>query len=71
MDAHRMIKHIGLLLPHQIFARFAKIWKSCYSGRSLQNEAIIGIDEKEINVSDVDAFYEYLIDGHAIVTQEQ
>ena len=26
------------------------------------NEAIIGIDDKEINVSDVDAFYDYLVE---------
>jgi hypothetical protein len=25
------------------------------------NDAIIGIDGKEINVSDVDAFYDYLV----------
>ena len=27
-----------------------------------ENEAIIGIDDKEINVSDIDAFYDYLVD---------
>ena len=26
------------------------------------NEAIIGIDDEEINVSDVDAFYDYLVE---------
>lgn len=27
-----------------------------------ENNAIIGIDDKEINVSDVDAFYDYLVE---------
>ena len=27
-----------------------------------ENEAIIGIDDKEVNVSDVDAFYDYLVE---------
>ena len=40
-----------------------------------ENEAIIGIDDEEINVSDVDAFYDYLVDEfhhrQTIKAQEQ
>ena len=35
---------------------------SWWFGMAPDNEAIIGIDDKEINVSDVDAFYDYLVD---------
>ena len=29
-----------------------------------ENDAVIGIDDKEINVSDVDAFYDYLVNEY-------
>ena len=49
-------------VPFYISPLWNAIYKAFNIMFGLEDNAIIGIDDKEINVSDVDAFYDYLVE---------